>query len=80
MSIEMDHICENGCGDALERDITGEWVCPNPYCPTKFSEGTKEHEMAVLLSDALDEVFTLSVRVKVLKNQLEHERSKNGKV
>ncbi len=46
---EDDPYCENGCGDTLERDPwTHEWICPNKFCPTKFSGVEKEMAEALV--------------------------------
>lgn len=63
-----DPVCEDGCGDTLERDMDGEWVCPNKFCPTKFSG--VEKEMAEALVEFMDETRTLKSRLQVANSTL----------
>jgi len=59
-----DPICEDGCGEAMTRDITGEWYCANKFCPSKF-EGV-EKEMAEMLIGANETVKHLAEKVRRL--------------
>ena len=59
---------EHGCGESLERDITGEWVCKNIYCPEKFDG--RAQEMAELLIGAREEVKSLTARLNKLKQPM----------
>lgn len=64
-----DPICEDGCGELLERDdITREWYCPNKFCPLKFDEGSTEREMAEMLIGATETVKSLTRQIKRLRN------------
>lgn len=66
---EEPPVCEDGCSDTLERDPwTHEWVCPNKFCPTKFSG--LEKEMAEALVEFMDETRTLKARLQVAKSTL----------
>lgn len=70
-----DPICEDACGQTLERDIEGEWVCVNRFCPTKF-QGV-EKEMAEALVDALDAADDLRIlkrRYLALNEKYEAEK------
>ena len=65
-----DPICD-GCGDTLERDINGDWFCPNRFCPTKFSKGTVEREMAEALVEFMDSSHTYKQRYERMKEKYE---------
>lgn len=67
-----DPICEgeHGCGDYLERDRwTGEWICVNKFCPTKF-DGVAQ-EMAEALVEYMEEIRTLKARLTSAKLELD---------
>jgi hypothetical protein len=64
---DEDPYCEDGCGDTLVRDIEGEWVCENRYCPKKF-QGV-EQEMAFLVAEYKDTIEYLRRQ----SNRMQHE-------
>jgi hypothetical protein len=66
-----DPTCEDGCGDTMEKDINGEWCCFNRYCPTKFSKGTVEYEMAEALVEFMDSSYTYKQRYERMKEKYE---------
>ena len=57
--------CDDGCGDSLERDATGEWVCVNKLCPTRFDGDAKE--LAAMLIEAKETITHLREQVRRLK-------------
>lgn len=59
---EDDPICEDGCGETMTCDITGEWYCANKFCPEKF-EGI-EREMAEMLIGANETVKSLMRKIR----------------
>jgi hypothetical protein len=61
--------CESGCGDTLERDMEGDWVCENKFCPTKF-QGV-EKEMAEALVEFMDAAHTNAERLRYRKLELD---------
>lgn len=61
-----DPICEDGCGEYMERDMEGEWYCANKFCPLNWSEGTVEREMAELLLGANETVKHLQFKLQQL--------------
>jgi hypothetical protein len=67
-----DPICEDGCGETMTRDITGEWYCVNKYCPLKFDEGSTEREMAEMLIGAQEEIKSLSQRLRAKTRDTEN--------
>lgn len=56
-----DPICEDGCGEVLEKDINGDWYCANKFCPLKFSG--VEKEMAEALVEFMDSSHTYQQRL-----------------
>ena len=64
-----DPVCEDGCGDTMEKDFDGNWVCANIFCPLKFQGAEKA--MAEALVDALDDVSTWKARYEKTKLQLD---------
>ena len=56
---DPDPVCEDGCGETLQHDITGEWVCVNKYCPLKFDEGSTAREMAEMLIGAQETIKSM---------------------
>lgn len=64
-----DPICEDGCGEYMERDMEGEWYCANKFCPLKF-QGI-EKEMAERLLEAKDTIRQLEGRVNHWRIQYE---------
>ncbi len=62
---EDDPICEDGCGETMTRDVTGEWYCANKFCPEKF-QGV-EREMAEMLIGANETVKSLMNKVRRLE-------------
>lgn len=71
-----DPVCEDGCGDTLEKDINGDWFCPNKFCPLKFS-GT-EKEMAEALVGFMEDTHFWQRQYKHLKRLYDDEVNKNG--
>ena len=57
-------VCDDGCGDSLERGATGEWVCVNTLCPTKFDGDAKE--LAAMLIEANETITYLREQVRRL--------------
>lgn len=56
-----DSVCEDGCGETLEKDMNGDWYCPNKFCPLKFSG--VEKEMAEALVEFMDDAHTYKQRL-----------------
>ncbi len=63
-----DPVCEDGCGDTLERDLNGDWLCSNKFCPLKFSG--VEKEMAEALVEFMDSSHTYKQRYEYAKLQI----------
>ena len=64
---EEPPVCEDGCGETLVPDLSGDWYCNNIFCPTKF-DGT-EKKMAEALVDALEEIRTLKRGLAILRRK-----------
>jgi hypothetical protein len=64
-----DPVCEDGCGDTLEKDFQGDWFCPNRFCPLKF-DGV-EKEMAEALVEFMDSSHTYKQRYERMKEKYE---------
>ena len=64
-----DPVCEDGCGDTLEKDINGNWVCANIFCPLKF-QGV-EKAMAEALVEYMDKAYTSEKRLHRWKLELD---------
>lgn len=62
---EDEKICDDGCGETLVRDADGDWVCSNKFCPSKFSEGSTEREMAEMLVGATETVRSLAAKLRL---------------
>lgn len=60
-----DPVCEDGCGETMTRDITGEWYCANKFCPLKFEGNARE--MAEMLIGANETVKALWRRIERMK-------------
>ena len=61
--------CEDGCGDTLEKDINGDWVCANIFCPLKF-QGV-EKAMAEDLVEYMDKAYTSEKQLRYRKLELD---------
>ena len=58
---DPDPVCEDGCGETMVKDITGEWYCANKFCPLKFDGDARE--MAEMLIGATETVKSLQRRL-----------------